>query len=169
VSSDAPTVPSGLVLRRPLLGVILVLLVQASVGMVVNLDVSVPVHHPGARPSNYLTGSLQSVAWAIGHGAAALAIHAALGLALVVLALAVAVLAARRAGRSVTALTSLGGLLVLGAGFNGASFLDFGHDTSSLVMALLCFAAIAAYSVALAREPFAQEAARCPRPSPGPS
>jgi hypothetical protein len=28
----------------------------------------------------------------------------------------------------------LGGLLVIGAGFNGASFLDFGHDSSSLIM-----------------------------------
>ena len=169
MSSDAPTTPSRPALRRLLLGVILVLLVQASVGMVVNLNVSVPARHPGARPSNYLTGSLHSVAWAIGHGAAALAIHAVLGLALVVLALAAAVLAARRTARSVTALTCFGGLLVIGAGFNGASFLDYGHDTSSLIMALLCFAAIAAYSVALAREPFAQDSPRCPRPAPGPS
>jgi len=159
VGGDGPTVPSRLGLRRLLLGAILVLLVQAGVGVAVNLDVSVPARHPGARPSNYLSGSLDGVAWAIGHGAAALAVHVALGLALVVLALAAAVLAWRCAARSVAALTSLGGLLVVGAGFNGASFLDYGHDTNSLIMALLCFAAIAAYTVALAREPFA-----APRP-----
>ncbi len=156
--------PSRLALRSLLLGAILVLLVQASVGMVVNLNVRVPARHPGARPSDYVTGSFQSVAWAIGHGAAALAIHAALGLAVVVLALAAAVLAARRAGRSLKALTSLGGLLVLGAGFNGASFLDYGHDTNSLIMALLCFAAIAAYVLALASEPFTGAAPRPNKP-----
>jgi hypothetical protein len=155
-------VPSRLPLRWLLLGSIVALLVQASVGMAVNLNASVSAHHPGARPSNYLTGSFQSVTWAIGHGPAALAIHAALGLALVILVLALAV-AARSAKRSVAALTLLGGLLVLGAGFNGASFLDFGHDTSSLIMALLCFAAIAAYSAALAQEPPTRKPAGSPR------
>jgi hypothetical protein len=159
MSTNAAARPSRLALRWLLLGAILGLLVQASVGMVVNLNVNLPARHPGARPSNYLTGSVQSVGWAIRHGAAAVAIHATLGLVLVVLALAAAVLAARRARRSVVALTSLGGLLVLGAGFNGASFLDYGHDTNSLIMALLCFAAMAAYSVALALSPVTQEAA----------
>lgn len=90
MSADSPTVSSSLTLRRLLLGAILVLLVQAGVGMVVNLDVNVPADHPGARPSNYLAGSL--------------------------------------------------------------------HDTSSLIMALLCFAAIAAYTIGLAREPGALSA-----------
>jgi hypothetical protein len=34
------------------------------------------------------------------------------------------------------------------AGFNGASFLDFNKDISSLIMALLAFAAIGSYVVA---------------------
>jgi hypothetical protein len=42
----------------------------------------------------------------------------------------------------------LGGLLVIGAGFNGASFLDFGGNISSLIMALLAFAAVACYVTA---------------------
>ncbi len=150
--AEHPAVPTRPSLRWVLLGAILALLVQASVGMTVNLDLSVPAGHPGAHPSDYLTGSYHSVVWAIGHGRAALAVHAALGLALLALALAAAVLAVRQATRPVAALTVLGGLLVLGAGFNGASFLDFGHDTSSLVMALLCFAAIAVYSIALDRD-----------------
>jgi hypothetical protein len=39
--------------------------------------------------------------------------------------------------------------LVIGAGFNGASFLNFNNNISSLIMALLAFGAIACYSAAL--------------------
>ena len=67
-----------------LLGAILLVLVQAALGMVVNLYVTVPAHHPGAHAANYIAGSLHSVAWAIAHGAPTLAVHATLGLALVV-------------------------------------------------------------------------------------
>jgi hypothetical protein len=35
-------------------------------------------------------------------------------------------------------------------GFNGASFLDFGNTTSSLLMALLALAAVACSAIALA-------------------
>jgi membrane-associated PAP2 superfamily phosphatase len=153
MSKRRPMTPTRAGVRPLLLATILMLLVQASFGMAVNLEVAVPARHSGARPSNYLTGSVKSLGWAIGHGAAALAVHAALGLALIVVAFAAGVVAFRHASRSVAILTALGGLLVLGAGFNGASFLDFGHDTSSLIMALLCFSAIAAYVVALARLP----------------
>ncbi len=38
---------------------------------------------------------------------------------------------------------------MIGAGFNGASFLDFNHNTNSLIMALLAFGAVASYAVAL--------------------
>jgi len=38
---------------------------------------------------------------------------------------------------------------VIGAGLNGASFLDFGGNISSLIMAVLSFAAVACFSVAL--------------------
>jgi hypothetical protein len=132
----------------PLSAIVLVL-AQAGIGMAVNLYVAVPARHPGARPSDYFSGSLDSVEWAIGHGAAALAIHASLGLALVIVAIGAAVHGLRSGRRAVGAWSLLGGLLVIGAGFNGASFLDFGHDSSSLIMALLAFGAIACYAAAL--------------------
>lgn len=132
-----------------LLGAIVLLLVQAGTGMAVNLYVSVPARHPGARPGNYFSGSFHSVVWAIGHGAAALAIHASLGLALVIVVIGAAVHGLRSGRRSVGGWSLLGGLLVIGAGFNGASFLDFGHDISSLIMALLAFGAIGCYAAAL--------------------
>ena len=124
-------------------------LVQSGIGMDVNLFVVVPAQHPGARPSSYFGGSARSVAWAVAHGAPALVVHAVLGLALGLLVIGVAVYAIRLGRRPVGAWSVLAGLLVIGAGFNGASFLDFNNDISSLIMALLAFSAVACYSAAL--------------------
>ncbi len=51
--------------------------------------------------------------------------------------------------RSLNTWTILGALLVIGAGFNGASFLDFNNNLSSLLMALLAFASAICYVVVL--------------------
>jgi hypothetical protein len=123
--------------------------VQTGVGMVVNLYVTIPSHHPGAGASNYFGGSASSVAWALGHGAPALVIHASLGLLLAVLAIGVAVRGVMRGRRSVGAWSVLATLLVIGAGFNGASFLDYNHDISSLIMALLAMGALLCYLVVI--------------------
>lgn len=131
------------------LAAILLVLVQTAVGMIVNLYVSVPAHHPGAHPSNYVSGSVRSVGWAIGHSAVALVIHACLGLALVVVVIWVAVRSRALHRRAVFAWSVLAAALVIGAGFNGASFLDFANDINSLIMALLALGALACYAVAL--------------------
>jgi membrane-associated PAP2 superfamily phosphatase len=90
------------------------------------------------------------VAWALGHGAVALGVHASLGLALVVVTFVVAVRAVRRGPRSVSVAYVLGFLFVVGAGFNGASFLDFaGQSISSLIMTLLALAGLCCYLVGL--------------------
>jgi hypothetical protein len=136
-------------LRRPVLGAILAVLAQAGIGMVVNLYASIPAQHPGAHPSSYFTGSARSVVWAISHGALALAIHATLGIVVVVFAIAVALSAVRGSTRAVKIWLILAAGLVIGAGFNGASFLDFNHDTSSLLMALLAFGSVVCYSISL--------------------
>lgn len=143
-----------------LLGGILLALVQAGLGMVVNLYVKVPAHHPGAHPGNYFAGSLHSVAWAIAHGPGTLAVHAILGLALVVFVVGTAVHALRSVRRAIGGWSVLGGLFVIGAGFNGASFLDFAHNINSLIMALLALAAIGCYATALML-------LRAPSPLPG--
>jgi len=49
----------------------------------VNLYVTVPAHHPGANPADYFTGSARSVGWSVSEGPVWLAVHASLGLALV--------------------------------------------------------------------------------------
>jgi len=119
--------------------------------MYVNLYVTIPTNHPGANPtfSNYLGGSSRSVAWALAHGAPTLIIHATLGLTLAVLVIGVAVYAVRLRRWVIGALSVIAGLLVIEAGFKGASFLDFQNNSSSLIMALLAFGAIACYSAVL--------------------
>jgi hypothetical protein len=139
--------------RIQILVALLLVLVQSSIGIVVNLYASIPAHHSGAHPGNYLTGSFHSVVWAIGSGTLSLAIHAALGLALVLFAIHVVIRSISLRRGTVTVLCLLAALLAIGAGFNGASFLDFNKDTSSLIMALLAFASIGCYSGALALLP----------------
>jgi hypothetical protein len=146
--TDEP-IAEGKTLRWMLLAAILLVLVQAGLGMVVNLYVTVPAHHSGAHPANYFSGSLHSVAWAIAHGAPWLAVHATLGLATVVFVVGAAVYAGRSGRRAVGGWSVLAGLFVIGAGFNGASFLDFAHNSSSLIMALLALAATGCYATAL--------------------
>lgn len=136
-------------LRRVAFGAMLLVLAQAALGMAVNLDVTVPRSHPGARASNFLSGSFASVVWAIGHGGVALAAHAALGLGLVVITIAITIDAFKLRRRSISAWSALAVLVVIGAGFNGASFLDYNHDVNSLIMALLAFSAVACYAVVL--------------------
>lgn len=136
-------------LRRMTLGALALVLVQAGIGMDVNLFAAIPARHPGAQASDYFTGSFHSVAWAIDHGAIALAIHASLGLALAVMAISVAVIAVRLRAWSLGTWAVLAGLLVIGAGFNGASFLDYNKDVSSLIMALLALGAVACYALVL--------------------
>jgi hypothetical protein len=137
-------------LRRMTLATAVLVVIQAAIGMVVNLYVTVPAHHPGAHPANYISGSARSLTWAIGSGAISLAVHGALGLAVILFAIAVAVRAMRlRTGWAAVSLL-LGAMLAIGAGFNGASFLDFGgRNVSSLLMALLALGALCCYLLAL--------------------
>jgi hypothetical protein len=138
------------VMRRMALGVAVLVVIQVAAGMVVNLYVTVPAHHPGAHPANYFSGSFHSVAWALSHGGVALIVHASLGLALVVVSFLAAVRAIRLGPRTVSVTYGFGFLFILGAGFNGASFLDFaGQTISSLIMALLALAALCCYLIGL--------------------
>ncbi len=144
-------------LRRAALAMMVLLLCQFALGIVTNLYVTIPAHHSGSHPSNYLSGSVHSVGWAIAHGAAGLAAHVALGLALGACALLVAGYAIiSRQGRT---LAIAGALLIIAAGFNGASFLDFNQNFSSLIMALLFAAAALAYVTLIYRLPVAHRRA----------
>ena len=140
------------------------LLVQFVLGMAANLFVTIPAHHPGARPGNYLVGSGQSVGWAISSGPLALAAHATLGILLVVTGFVLIFLAASSGHREVLVASILGVLFILGAAFNGASFLDFNDNPSSMIMAGLFAAALACYVVVLFQLNAAPAAAGTGRP-----
>jgi hypothetical protein len=134
--------------RRTTVGLIVALVVQFLIGMLVNLFVTIPDGHPGSQPAEYFSGSLQSVLWAISSGPVLLVAHVALGLLLGLGSLALIVRVRSVGRRRLTVAAVLGFLSIVGAGFNGASFLDFNEDYSSMIMAslfagaLLCYVAI---------------------------
>jgi hypothetical protein len=123
----------------------LLLLIQYLLGMAVNLYVTLPSRHPGAGARNYFTGVASGLAWVLPHGPPWAAAHAAFGLALVLAALASIALTRRQGSRMATVMSVLGALAIVGAGFNGASFLDYGHPFSSMIMAGLWALALACY------------------------
>jgi len=132
-------------------GLLIALLIQFGLGMYVNLFANIPLNHPGHGANDFFAGSYHSVAWAetSPHAPLILAFHGGLGLLLVLGSVWLAVLAirGRRAGFVWAAV--LGALFILGAGFNGASFLNYNKDANSYVMALL-FAAVLCYIIILA-------------------
>jgi hypothetical protein len=81
----------------------------------------------------------------ISDGPAWAAAHAAFGLVLVLAALVAIALTWGRGSRAATATSVLGALAILGAGFNGASFVDYGQNFSSMIMAGLWALALACY------------------------
>jgi hypothetical protein len=121
------------------------LLVQYLLGMVVNVYVVLPRRHPGAGAGDYFSGAVSGLGWVISDGPGWAAAHAAFGLALALAALASIALARRQDGRASMGLSVLGALAIVGAGFNGASFLDYGHAFSSIIMAGLWALALACY------------------------
>jgi hypothetical protein len=145
---SARAVPAARLLAANLAACLL-LLIQYLLGMVANLYVTVPDHHPGSGARSYFTGVTSGLAWVIPDGPGWVAAHSALGLALVLAAFAVLALSWKRGSRLATGLAALGAAAILGAGFNGASFLNYGHDFSSMIMAALWALALASYLTGL--------------------
>jgi hypothetical protein len=127
------------------LGACALLIVQYLLGMVVNVYVVLPGRHPGASAGDYFSGAAAGLAWAVADGSAWAAAHAAFGMALAAAALAAAALAWRRGGTGGRAASIIGALAIIGAGFNGASFVNYGHAFSSMIMASLWALALACY------------------------
>jgi hypothetical protein len=136
-------------LRNQFLGTLIFLVIQFLLGMAVNLFVTIPTNHPGANPPEYFSGVVQSVAWAILHGHVLLIIHASLGLLLVLNALGLLIAAIRTRSRDLITITSFGLFGILGAGFNGGSFLNYHQDFSSMLMASLFAIAVVSYAVGI--------------------
>jgi len=120
------------------------LFAQFLLGMAVNVFIVIPGQHPGANASDYFSGAVSGLGWVIGSGPGWAAAHAAFGLALVVAAIAAVVLA-RGHGRTAVGLPVVGALAVIGAAFNGVSFVNYGHAFSSMIMAALWALALGCY------------------------
>jgi hypothetical protein len=138
-------------LRRQAFGAVVLICVQAGLGMFVNLFVTIPRHHSGSQPTDYFSGSVKSVAWAITHGALALVVHTVLGLLLALMVIGMVARALRIGRRSLTIWTIVGALFTIGAGFNGASFLNYHQDVSSFIMTILAMASLLCFVVVVYR------------------
>jgi hypothetical protein len=127
------------------MGACALLVVQYLLGMVVNVYVVLPGRHPGAGAGDYFSGAAAGLAWVVADGPAWAAAHAAFGMALAATALAAVALAWRRGGTGGRTASVIGALAIIGAGFNGASFVNYGHAVSSMIMAGLSALALACY------------------------
>jgi hypothetical protein len=136
-------------LRVSFLYALVMLIAQFILGMAVNLFVKIPTDHPGSNPPEYFSGVAQSVTWAILHGHILLAIHAGFGLVLVIAAVGTMVQAIRARRRGLILWSVFGFIGVLGAGFNGGSYLNYHEDFSSMIMSTGFAIAVVAYSVGL--------------------
>ena len=110
------------------------LIVQFFVGMITNLYVVIPGSHPGAGAKDFFGGAPDALSWAVGSGAPWLAFHVALGMALGFFSILFIVTAARARDRMWIWVSVIAALVVIGAGFNGTSFLMYNHNFSSLIM-----------------------------------
>ena len=155
-------------LRQAYLGTLLTLVVQFMLGMATNLFVQIPLNHPGANPKEYFSGVAQSVTWAILHGPLWLVLHAVLGLLLVVFGFRVLMQAVQARHRTAIVTAVIGAIAILGAGFNGGSYLNYHEDFSSMIMATLFAIAVTSYAIGLWALPPRQESQTPAARSPGP-
>lgn len=128
---------------------VVLLLAQFLLGIATNLYVTIPKDHPGTS-GGYFSGIGNGLGWAIGSGPIPLAIHAALGSALVLVAITVMVLAVHSRARRWIVCGLIGLVAIIAAWFNGVSFINVGqHNINSMIMSAGFAAAIASYGAAL--------------------
>lgn len=129
-------------LRGATFGALVMLIIQVAVGIAVNLYVTVPAADKG---SSVLTG----IGRALSNGPAALAIHAGLGLLLILASVGLLIRAIIVRYWSVVVLSALGLLAVLAAAAYGSRFVSTSQNSASLAMALATAFAMLCYAVTL--------------------
>ncbi len=140
VSGRHARLPCPVGLRRASQAVLIILVVQFSMGMILNLYVSVPSSDANA-------GFIQEIRTA----PLALTVHAVLGLALIAGAVILLVRAVGVRDWPMTAMAAAGLVAILGAFGAGELFVRNGQNSASLTMAFLTAAALACYVAMLGR------------------
>lgn len=144
--------PDGF-LRRFAIAMLVGYAAQFVAGMLLNLFVKIPDVHPGTSGDEYFSRSFTSLLWALsGEGGPALLTHALLGSALFAGAATIFVASIVRRARGWRWLTGIAVFFTFGAFFNGMSFLDYGEDFSSAIMAGCWLISTGAIVVALIRD-----------------
>lgn len=122
------------------------------IGMVLNLFVTLPETHPGAGGAEYFRASGAGLMWALSFGGGwALFLHATMGVLLALATLAVFLASLYRGGWGWRWITGTAALFTIGAAFNGLSFVDYGEDFSSAIMAGCWLIAVGALVIGLVR------------------
>ena len=125
-------------LRRNSLGISVMLLAQYGLGMGINLYTPVPKTDQGR-------GLAIAVGRALSHPPVVLAIHATLGLLLLVAAINVLSRAIRARQRPAIVTSATGLAAIAGAALSGAAFVDRGRPGASMAMAALTAVALLCY------------------------
>jgi hypothetical protein len=137
-ASRGPSVRQLAGLRRASLASLVLLVVQYGVGIAVNLYVTVPKADHG-----------QGIGTIISTGPAGLTVHIVLGLLLILAAIGLIVQAVIARHRALIVTSVIGLLALAGAAAQGASFVSNGHQSASMVMAVLTGVAVLSYGVSL--------------------
>jgi hypothetical protein len=125
-------------LRRASFATFILLVVQFTVGIYVNLYISVPKADHG-----------HGVGQAIANGPAGLTLHIVLGLLLILAAAGFLVQAILSRQPALIAAAVLGLLTMLGAAGSGSTFTGSGHNGASMAMAALAAAGLLCYGTSL--------------------
>ena len=151
-------------LRTKAIGLLWFFALQFLLGMFLNFFVKIPDVHPGTTGEEYFSRSWTSLLWALSlEGGVALFIHALVGTILFIGSLAIFVYSlVLRAHRWRWPL-GLAAFFTFTAFFNGMSFLDYGEDFSSAIMATAWLGAVASICFALVRRDRVRTEKRSPR------
>lgn len=125
-------------LRTNSFAISVMLLVQYGLGMGVNLYARVPAADQGA-------GILAALGRALTSQPVVLAVHAALGLLMLVAGISVLVRSVLARHRLAIASSAAGLAAIAAAAFSGATFVDSGQDGASMAMAILAGVALLCY------------------------
>ena len=119
--------------------------IQFIAGMTLNLFVTISKPHPGYKASNYFVGIFHALIWSLdGNGGLALAIHAYLAIILVLGSLSLLATSIKFGLPKWIWLSVIAAVFTIGALFNGLSYVNYGHNISSMIMACCWLVAVSA-------------------------